>query len=619
LSADDPTRILTEEEVAEATRALCAQLTRSFPGVPKDLFEFLESTVRMMPLSFRFCQAREATGRTLKEFAAELKVPQYRLKGIEAGQPLRVDGRILARYAAALGLESWLDEWAAANAALAAELGLGAGAAATGATVTPAIFRLRLTLQGVTPPVWRLIELPATATFQDLHAAIQRAMSWRDRHLHLFTVPDGRGGRFEIGAAGPDRAHDVIPGARRRLHQHLVNVGQEIVYTYDFGDDWRHTVRLEAIAPAAEGVSYPRCLDGARRCPPEDCGGLPGYEEFLRAVTNPAHREHKAMLRWCGGAFDPEAFDARAVVFAAVKPVRRKAPRSPRREDLSRDKSRPARKTAPRRRTAENLWLELAADADAASRKASSNWARYGLPADAVALRTAEQARQPAPPLTDTELPDEVRETLSGLDEAIRRFGPLPEAMEAWVGLEFPPEAQERPFPFAEGYHLCLIGVVSASVLARPALFAAGPAGALLRVTVSAALPIVGEIEKPGEMEMVLPRDSCFRVEAITWSGIIVDERGRRWERTVLEATQIPMREPRRARRRGGFTGPAARRWAALGVESQMRILNNVWCGACLETTTIVEPAGRVERGDLILEGACIKCGGSVARLVEGE
>jgi hypothetical protein len=66
------------------------------------------------------------------------------------------------------------------------------------------------------------------------------------------------------------------------------------------------------------------------------------------------------------------------------------------------------------------------------------------------------------------------------------------------------------------------------------------------------------------------------------------------------------------------FTPQAARRWRELGARSQTLYLNNVWCGACRKSTTIVRFEAKMERGDLILQGECIKCEGSVARVIEG-
>lgn len=86
-------------------------------------------------------------------------------------------------------------------------------------------------------------------------------------------------------------------------------------YAYDFGDDWQHVVVHEGMESAEDALSYPRCIGGARRCPPEDCGGVHGYAEFLQTIANPRHPEHHSTLRWAGGEYDPDAFDPSAIVF----------------------------------------------------------------------------------------------------------------------------------------------------------------------------------------------------------------------------------------------------------------------------------------------------------------
>lgn len=81
------------------------------------------------------------------------------------------------------------------------------------------------------------------------------------------------------------------------------------------GDDWEHMLVHESMEPADPAQSYPRCVSGARRCPPEGCGGPDGYARFLVAIANRRHPEHKAMLTWAGGPVDPDAFDPMTVRF----------------------------------------------------------------------------------------------------------------------------------------------------------------------------------------------------------------------------------------------------------------------------------------------------------------
>lgn len=97
-----------------------------------------------------------------------------------------------------------------------------------------------------------------------------------------------------------------------RLDQ-IVSEGDKLIYEYDFGDGWEHKIRIEKILPAEKGKRYPVCLAGKRACPPEDCGGPPGYERLLEVLRDPKHEEYEETLEWLGGPFDPEAFDVNEV------------------------------------------------------------------------------------------------------------------------------------------------------------------------------------------------------------------------------------------------------------------------------------------------------------------
>ncbi len=86
-----------------------------------------------------------------------------------------------------------------------------------------------------------------------------------------------------------------------------------LTYEYDFGDDWQHELLVEKIHPAEKGTHYPICLEGAGACPPEDVGGVPGYAEFLKAMSDPNHPEHQDYRDWIGGPFDSQKFDHKKV------------------------------------------------------------------------------------------------------------------------------------------------------------------------------------------------------------------------------------------------------------------------------------------------------------------
>jgi hypothetical protein len=183
------------------------------------------------------------------------------------------------------------------------------------------VLTLEIALEDVEPRIWRRIEVPSTSTFFDLHSAILDAMGWEDAHLHEFTIDEPLGPHpLRIGLPDdefPDE-RPVEPGWMVPISRHL-SPGRSVLYVYDFGDDWRHRVTCLAEAPATPGTKYPRCVDGARACPPEDVGGPPGYFEFLAAVSDPRHEEHAASLEWAGGTWDAERFSPRAVRFASAR------------------------------------------------------------------------------------------------------------------------------------------------------------------------------------------------------------------------------------------------------------------------------------------------------------
>lgn len=184
-------------------------------------------------------------------------------------------------------------------------------------------FRFKITLQEIDPPVWRVIEVPARYTLWDLHVAIQDAMGWKDYHLHLFRFTrKGKGRPIEYGIPDDKGFLDdppILPDWEHLVMERFAKLGMTAEYVYDFGDDWKHEVAFEAIVARVKGVKYPRCVDGARACPPEDCGGPWGYAELLEVIADRRHPEHRTMMTWLGGKFDPEAFDPRRVKFDSPK------------------------------------------------------------------------------------------------------------------------------------------------------------------------------------------------------------------------------------------------------------------------------------------------------------
>jgi hypothetical protein len=166
------------------------------------------------------------------------------------------------------------------------------------------IYELKLEMLEVEPLIWRRLLVPGSITLAQLHEVLQTAMGWTNSHLHEFIVGDHiySDPEFEIDEARSEY--------RYRLARLAPRVRNTITYLYDFGDGWEHQIRVEAIIE--NDTRYPGkpvCLAGARNCPPEDCGGPWGYQNFIKAIGNKKHKEHKELIEWVGGSFDPEHFD----------------------------------------------------------------------------------------------------------------------------------------------------------------------------------------------------------------------------------------------------------------------------------------------------------------------
>ena len=169
------------------------------------------------------------------------------------------------------------------------------------------IHQYKVTLRHIQPPIWRRFQVEDERTFEDLHTVIQIVMGWEMSHLYAFNVnkeliTDGQT-RQEMGELGRD-AEDTT------LKKLLKKEGATFTYTYDFGDSWEHDLVLEKILPIDPDRIYPYCLDGARACPPEDCGGVPGYLEILDTLKKPKSKAYKELMERLDEDFDPEAFTA---------------------------------------------------------------------------------------------------------------------------------------------------------------------------------------------------------------------------------------------------------------------------------------------------------------------
>lgn len=172
------------------------------------------------------------------------------------------------------------------------------------------VHKIKTTLRDSRPPIWRRPEVPSGITLRELHDVIQAAFGWEDYHMWAFDS-----GRDRYGIA--DRDLGIRSAASKRLGQVAPHTGDRLRYTYDFGDGWEHDILVEDVTAPKAGTVSPRCLTGRRACPPEDCGGIWGYDHLLEILADPHHEDHEDRLEWLGldsaGQFDPAAFDAARV------------------------------------------------------------------------------------------------------------------------------------------------------------------------------------------------------------------------------------------------------------------------------------------------------------------
>ncbi|MBK9990212.1 MAG: plasmid pRiA4b ORF-3 family protein [Verrucomicrobia bacterium] len=178
-------------------------------------------------------------------------------------------------------------------------------------------YDLRVTLLHLSKETWRLVRVPHDIRMDRLDQVLQAAMGWTNSHMHQFHLftPEGEITGY-VGRPDPDspaaflgRQPPTQDETKRLLKNFLAKPGDRIGYEYDFGDSWLHEITLAAVEPLEKRLSRAACLDGARACPPEDCGGPPGYDNLLKIIKKPKHPEYESMIEWVGEGFDPAAFD----------------------------------------------------------------------------------------------------------------------------------------------------------------------------------------------------------------------------------------------------------------------------------------------------------------------
>ena len=170
------------------------------------------------------------------------------------------------------------------------------------------LYQLKISLKWSRPAIWRRVKVRANMRLDLLHYVIQSAMPWTNSHLHQFIV-----GRTFYGTPAPQFAgmgmSDTLDEQRYTLADIAPGAKKKFIYEYDFGDGWQHEIMVEKVLPADAAFKHPVCLAGANACPPDDCGGIPGYYNMLEALANPEHPDHEQLKDWIGGEWDAKRFD----------------------------------------------------------------------------------------------------------------------------------------------------------------------------------------------------------------------------------------------------------------------------------------------------------------------
>ncbi len=168
------------------------------------------------------------------------------------------------------------------------------------------IYLLEVSLLDIQPRIWRKLLVESSITLKKLHDILQDAMGWTDSHLHQFEVGDAT---YSIPYDDMFDEMDFVDERRVKLNGVLPAARSSMNYLYDFGDSWRHKIKVSKVFEPPVPFELPQCVAGEGACPPEDCGGVPGFFEFVRVMADKTDSEHESMVEWYGAEYDSKHFD----------------------------------------------------------------------------------------------------------------------------------------------------------------------------------------------------------------------------------------------------------------------------------------------------------------------
>ncbi len=188
-------------------------------------------------------------------------------------------------------------------------------------------YTLDITLDHSPHEVYRQLEVPSDITLAALGEILVAAVGWEGEHQHQFIANKGKD---YYGIPQKSYGLDYDYDTRHYCVEDLLKrVGSKLSWEYDFGDSWLHTIKLVAKEKVEDSSDIKiRLTKGSGACPPEDCGGVWGYEDLLRIINDPEDEEYEDQMEWLGGSFDPDKFDkrfAQALIndcVSQIKPLR---------------------------------------------------------------------------------------------------------------------------------------------------------------------------------------------------------------------------------------------------------------------------------------------------------
>jgi len=176
------------------------------------------------------------------------------------------------------------------------------------------ILQLKIDLNYIRPTITRTVLVPDDYSFYQLHHLIQISMGWSNYHLFSFREKEYV---IELPDEFDDVDNDSGLGKKvKKIDPRKIYLGEyfnaekvKINYEYDFGDSWGHSVTLQKITEAEKARTYPVCIKAKQNCPPEDCGGFPGYMNLVEIMQKKKGREYAEMVEWLGGEYNPSEVD----------------------------------------------------------------------------------------------------------------------------------------------------------------------------------------------------------------------------------------------------------------------------------------------------------------------